>query len=166
MVKRLRRWLPGPKHGVARGVAVYGSPGYARDAGSLNAALGQWPALRSWAEGRGLSLRAEPENLRLLDQEIAEELHRLDQEVRERPDDKALKARHRLVHHAAGEAGKFLGTVIISNAAGARWRVWPNGHPVIVTGSGRELDVAALANRRFSTGGPSLADVYDDAVRQ
>jgi hypothetical protein len=48
--------------------------------------------------------------------------------------------------------------------ADARWRVWPNNHPVILTPSGRELDVVAIANRRFSMDGPALADVYADAV--
>jgi hypothetical protein len=80
-MRRWRRWLPGPKHGVANIVAVFGSRGYARDADGLNELLGRWPALLSWADGHG-----------------------------------------------------------------------------------RELDVVAVASRRFSTDGARLADVYADAV--
>ncbi len=144
--KRWRRWLPGPKHGVARGMAVFGSPGYARDVDGLNELLGRWPALCSWAEGHGLALSGVPTDLQLLDHEIGEDHH-----------DAAMTA-------LASEAGLFLGTVIINSAAGARWRVWPNGHPVVLTASGRELDVVAIADRRFSTGVPRLADVHADAV--
>jgi Family of unknown function (DUF6278) len=146
VAKQWRRWLPGPKHGVARGVAVFGSSGYPRDAGGLNAHLGLCPALRSWAQSRGLALSGVPHDLELLDDEIGEQDH------------------DALMAAPASDAGLFLGTVIVNNAAGARWRVWPNGHPVVVTASGRELDVVAVANRRFSTGGPRLADVYADAI--
>jgi hypothetical protein len=146
VVQQWRRWLPGPKHGMARGVAVFGSPGYARDVDGLTELLGRWPALRGWAEGHGLALSGVPEDLQLLDQEIGE------------PHQDAVPMA------LANQAGLFLGTVIINSAAGARWRVWPNGHPVVLTASGRELDVVAIANRRFRTGGPRLADVYADAV--
>ena len=146
MAKQWRRWLPGPKHGLPRGLAVFGSSGYARDVDLLNAHLGRCPALRSWAQGRGFALSGVPQDLQLLDHEIGEQ------------------DRDALMTALANEAGLFLGTVIINNAAGARWRVWPNGHPVVLTASGRELDVVAIANRRFSTGGHWLADVYADAV--
>jgi hypothetical protein len=145
VAKQWRRWLPGPKHGVARGVVVFGSSGYARDVDGLNAHLGLCPALRSWARGRGFALSGVPQDLEVLDDEAGEQDH------------DALTA-------LASDAGLFLGTVIINNAAGARWRVWPNGHPVVLTASGYELDVVAVANRRFSTGGPRLADVYADAI--
>jgi hypothetical protein len=84
-------------------------------------------------------------------------LQLLDREIGEQRPDAAMTA-------LVGEIGLFLGTVIINSATGARWRVWPNGHPVILTASGRELDVVAIANRRFSMDGPALADVYADAV--
>lgn len=112
----------------------------------MNELLGRWPGLRRWAEGHGLALCGVPEDLQLLDQEIGEQPH-----------DAAMTA-------LAGEVGLFLSTLIINRAAGARWRVWPNGHPVILTASGRELDVVAIANRRFSMDGQPLADVYADAV--
>lgn len=146
MAKQWRRWLPGPKHGVARGVAVFGSSGYARDVDGLNVHLGLCRALRSWAQGRGFALSGVPQDLELLDDEIGEQDH-----------DAVMAA-------LANDAGLFLGSVIINNAAGARWRVWPNGHPVVLTASGRELDVVAMASRRFGTGGSRLADVYADAI--
>lgn len=146
VVKQWRRWLHGPKHGVARGVAVFGSPGYAQDVDGLNELLGRWPALRSWAEGQGLALSGVPEDLQLLDQEIGEQRH-----------DAGMTA-------LASEVGLFLGTVIINSAAGARWWVWPNGHPAVLTASGRELDVVAMAGRRFSTGAARLADLYAGAA--
>ena len=45
-----------------------------------------------------------------------------------------------------------------------RWRLWPNGHPVVHLASGRDLDVAAMASDRVSKGAPLLADVYADAA--
>jgi len=134
------------------GAAVFGNPGYARDVAGLNDHLGRWPALLSWAESHGLALTGQPEDLQLLDEVIGVQPH-----------DVAVSA-------LAGEVGLFLGTVIINGAAGARWRVWPNGHPVIVTAAGRELDVVALANDRFGTDrlglglGLGLADIYADAA--
>jgi hypothetical protein len=146
VARQWRRWLPGPKHGVARGVAVFGNPGYARDVAGLSEHLGRLPALRSWAESHGLALSGVPEDLDLLDELIGEQPH------------------DAVVSALVGEVGLFLGTVIINSAPGARWRVWPNGHPVIVTPAGREPDVVALANGRFGTDRLRLADIYADAV--
>lgn len=144
MARQWRRWLPGPKHGVARGVAVFGTRGYAQDVQLLKEHLELCPSLRSWAESRGLALTGVPGDLQLPDQEIGEQ-----------PCDALTAA-------PATDVGLFLGTVIINSGAGARWRVWPNGHPVIVTASDRELDVVALANR--SSAGLRLADIYADAI--
>ena len=102
--------------------------------------------MRSWAESYGLALSGVPEDLELLDQEIGE-----------RPDDAVMTG-------LAGEVGLFLGAVIVNSAVGARWRVWPNGHPVVLMASGRELDVVAIGNRRFSRDGTRLSDIYADAV--
>ena len=49
-------------------------------------------------------------------------------------------------------AGLFLGSVIVATVAGARWRLWPNGHPVVRLASGRDLDVDTMANDRVSKG--------------
>jgi hypothetical protein len=145
-MKEWRRLLPGPKHGMARGVGVFGSPGFERDADGLHEHLGQCQQLRAWAEGRGLALSSIQADLRWLDQEIDAESG----------DAETMPS--------ASEVGLFLGTVIINSSPGAQWRVWPNGHPVVRTASGRELDVVALANLRFRAGAPLLADAYADAV--
>jgi hypothetical protein len=127
-------------------VGVFGGPGFAQDVSGLNELLGRWAALRSWAEARGIALSGVPDDLLLLDQEIGEQ-----------PRDPVLTK-------LANEVGLFLGTMIINNVEGARWRVWPNGHPVVLTASGREHDVIGLANRRMRADGPPLAEVYADAV--
>jgi Family of unknown function (DUF6278) len=62
------------------------------------------------------------------------------------------------------EAGRFLGTVIVAQVPGARWRLWPDGHPVVRLPAGRDLDVIAVAHDRVSTGAPLLADVYAGAA--
>jgi hypothetical protein len=49
------------------------------------------------------------------------------------------------------------------NVAGARWHVWPNGHPVIQLADGRESDVVALVAERLRTGRPTLPQVLSDA---
>jgi hypothetical protein len=54
--------------------------------------------------------------------------------------------------------------VIVATIAGARWRLWPNGHPVVRLASGRDLDVAAMASDRVGKGVPLLVDVYTDAA--
>ena len=53
--------------------------------------------------------------------------------------------------------------MIVATVAGAHWRLWPNGHPVVRLASGRDLDVAAMASERVSKGVPRLADIYADA---
>jgi Family of unknown function (DUF6278) len=99
--------------------------GFAQNADGLNGLVGRWPALLTWAGSRGLALSGVPDELQLLDHEIGEQPH-----------DAA-------VTQLAGEIGLFLGTVIINSSSGAQWSVWPNGHPIILTESGHELDVVA-----------------------
>ena len=62
------------------------------------------------------------------------------------------------------EAGLFPATVIIASVAGARWRVWPNGHPVVRLASGRELDAVAVGDDRVSKGAPRLTAAYAGAA--
>ncbi len=137
--------MPGPRRGVARGVAVYGHPRGA-DPDHLLELLGRCAQLRSWARLHGLVLSGMPEELELLDQ-VIDEL----------PTDGELPA-------PGNEAGLFLGTVIVRSVVGAHWRVWPNGHPVIRLASGRELDVVAMGNDRVSKGAPRLMAVFADAA--
>jgi hypothetical protein len=148
MRNRLRRWIPGHKHGLARSVAVYGVP--RPDPAQLDELLGRCAQLRTWARARGLELDGSPDDLELLDHAI---------------DDLIAKGDgHSPMAAVEPEAGLFLGTVIIASIPGARWRLWSNGHPVVCLTTGRNLDVVAMANDRVSKGAPLLADVYADAA--
>jgi uncharacterized protein DUF6278 len=139
-----RRWMPGPKRGVARGVVVYGHP-HVPDPDHLHELLGRCEQLRRWARMHGLVLSGIPEDLELLDQ-VIDELSPMEPSAQ------------------GNEAGLFLGTVILASVAGTRWRVWPNAHPVIRLASGRELDVVAMGNDRVRKGTPRLITVFTDAA--
>ena len=149
MGNRWRRWIPGPKHGLPRGVAVYGVPGRP-DPEQLGELLGRCDQLRAFTRAHGFELDGSPEDLGLLDRAIDEATGGLGGPSR--------------TGAALAEAGLFLGSVIIATVAGARWRLWPNGHPVVHLASGRDLDVAAMASDRVSKGAPRPARVYADAA--
>jgi hypothetical protein len=141
-----RRWVRGPKHGVARGVAVFGSPGFHKDPGALADLLADCSQLRAWAENHGPQLDDSPESLVALD----DALDRFaDQQATQR---------------LANEAGHYLGTVLARHGGGARWQVWPNGHPVIRLPSGHDLDVVAIVNGASRVGKLQLAKHYADAI--
>ena len=144
---RWRRLAFGPKHGMARGVAVYGAG--QNDAGRLDELLGRCERLRASARVKGLELTGAPEDLGLLDQAIGRATAESD---------------NRWLAAVGNQAGLYLGTVIIASVPGARWRLWPNGHPVVRLAEGRDLDVVALANDLVSSGAPLLADVYADVA--
>ena len=149
MRQQWRRWLRGPKHGLARKSIVYGVP---RHPGPehLHALLGQYKSLQEWGRLQGFDLDPVPEDLAVLDEAI-------DRFIEE-------DGRHRQMSAVESEAGPFLGTVIVSTIHGAHWRLWPNGHPVVRLASGRDLDVIALADDRLRSGQPRLATVYADAA--
>ncbi|MGH3396481.1 MAG: DUF6278 family protein [Streptosporangiaceae bacterium] len=134
-----RRWLRGPKHGIARGVAVWG--GSEADAGSLADTLASCPTLRSWAAARSITLDGTPGSLDALDSATA---------TADEHGQRALDA----------EGALYLGTVLVRQLPGARWHVWPNGHPVIRLVSGRDLDVVAVVSHRMRAGSRELAVVY------
>ena len=149
---RWRRWIPGPRHGLPRGVAVYGVP--RPDPEQLDGLLDRCHQLRAWARAHGFELEGVPVDLGLLDQAFEEAINQADS-----PLGGPLP-----IAPVASEAGLFLGTVIIASVPGARWRVWPNGHPVVSLSPGRDLDVVAMAHDRISRGAPLLASAYADAV--
>ncbi len=153
MGNRWRRWIPGPKHGLPRGVAVYSVPGRP-DPGQLGELLGRCDQLRAFVRAHGFELDGSPEDLGPLDQAIDEAT---DQATSE------LGGLSRIGATLNG-VGLFLGSVIVATVEGARWRLWPNGHPVVRLAPGRDLDVAAMASDRMSKGAPRLADVYADAA--
>lgn len=66
---RLAGLLPGPKHGIARGVAVFGSS----DGGDCASLAENFPTcerLHAWAAEHDLDLSGEPDSLRVLDQAV------------------------------------------------------------------------------------------------
>ena len=138
---------------AARSVGVFGVS-HGPDPGQLDALLGQCEQLRIWARAQGFELDGVPDDLVLLDQAF-------DQSI-----DLARSELGGPLRNAAlgSEAGLFLGTVIITAVPGSRWRLWPNGHPVVRLPSGRDLDVVALAHDRMNRGTPLLAEVYADAA--
>jgi hypothetical protein len=141
-----RRWVPGTKHGIARGVAVWGSPGFQKAPGQLADLLAECRKVRAWAEEHGFRLDGSPESLSALD----ETLDRF--------------ADQQTASGLANEAGLYLGTVLIRHDDGARWKVWPNGHPVVRMPSGHDLDVVAIVNDASRTGKLELAKHYADAI--
>lgn len=117
----------------------------------LNELLGRCDRLRTWARAHGFELEDVPEDLGLLDQAFEEAINQ---------GGSGLGG----PLPVAGEAGLFLGTVIIATIPGARWRVWPNGHPVVRLLPGRDLDVVAMAHDRVTRGVPLLAAAYASAA--
>lgn len=65
VTNRWRRWIPGPRHGLPRGVAVYGVPRL--DPEQLDGLLGRCHQLHIWARAHGFELEGVPEDLGLLD---------------------------------------------------------------------------------------------------
>ena len=57
------------------------------------------------------------------------------------------------------ETGLFIGTVLVRNLPAARWRLLPNGYPVVHLAENTDLDVIALARARLETGAPDLRTV-------
>jgi hypothetical protein len=141
-----RPWLSGAKHGIARGVAVYGSPGFQKDPGQLADLLAECRKLRTWAQEHDIHLDGSPESLSALD----EALDRF--------------ADQQTTNGLANEAGCYLGTVLVRQDDRARWEVWPNGHPVVRMTSGHDLDVVAIVNDASRSGKLELAKRYADAI--
>jgi hypothetical protein len=133
-------------------VAVYGVP--RPNPEHLDGLLGRCEQLRTWARAHGFELDGVPDDLALLDQALDEAIEQASGEL-----GGPLR-----IAAVGNQAGLFLGTVIIATVPGARWRMWPNGHPVVRLPSSRDLDVVAMANDRVSKGAPLLADVYADAA--
>jgi hypothetical protein len=145
-MRRFRRtWLPGPKHGVARVVAVLGSPGFRRDSEQIADQMADCRNLRAWAGAHGGDLDDGPGSLSWLDRAL----------------DPLSEADRRLLQV---EGGLYLGTVMVGHLAGARWHIWPNGHPVVKLGSGHELDVVAIVGNPAGAGQSRLAALYTDAA--
>jgi hypothetical protein len=111
--------------------------------------------LRTWARIRhGLELDNVPADLPLLDRALAEAREAASSEF----------GGPSRIASLGSQAGLYLGTVIVASVPGARWRAWPNGHPVVRLSAGLDVDVVAIASNSVSQGSPLLADAYADAA--
>jgi hypothetical protein len=140
-------WRHGRKRGAARGVGVFGGPGFADDAQSLTDLLGRHEDLTDWMSTAGADLQVSAAGLQAVD--VLMDTRR---------DAPALTA------NLANKVGLFLGTVLIHEISGAGWHIWPNGHPVIRLTTGKDFDVTALTETRVRTGHPHLTAVLDQAA--
>jgi hypothetical protein len=137
----------GPKHGIARGVAVYGTT---TPAGleTVDGPLGNSDRLQVWSRSHGVVLNNDSEGLEALDAHL---------------DEWFADPSHHELFGLANEVGIYLGNVIVKSVAGAHWKVWPNGHPVISFASASEIDVIAKVGERLLSSGSSLPSIYTSA---
>jgi Family of unknown function (DUF6278) len=136
-----RQWLPGPKHGIARGVAVFGPN--VSDADALSEVLRRDDRLQAWAATMGVVLTGEPEDLRRLDEVVT---------FGAVPPD--------VLSWLPNAAGLYLGTLLVDTVDGAAWAVWPNGHPVVRLPGGADADVTAIAGRAVTSRSSDLWSAY------
>ncbi|MET9883029.1 DUF6278 family protein [Streptomyces sp. NPDC006430] len=138
----LDNWLN--RHETERGAGL--AAAVTDDPEGANELFSECEMLRVQARAAGLELDGSPASLEALDQ---------------------LMPRWRRDPEAApwlgNDAGFYLGTVIIRTQPGAAWRVWPNGQPVILLASGRELNVVEAGVSWAMTGSPELSQVYAEA---
>jgi Family of unknown function (DUF6278) len=139
----------GPKHGIPRGVAVFGSPGF-DDPPALGDLLSRCARLRSWGLGHGIQLMNDPNSLTALDSKL---------------DDWQSDPTHHGKVDLTNDVGIYLGHVIVTHVDGSHWQLWPNGHPVVRLKSGTEIDVISIASdrleRRVSGLGETFAKIAD-----
>jgi len=140
----------GPKHGVARGVAVFTSKG-SENSDFVIGALPDSGRLRRWSLEHGVILTDDLASLEELDAHL---------------DEWNADPSHFESVDLGNEVGMYVGSAILQNVAGARWRIWPNGHPVIALESGEDCDVIALVNERIMRSTPSLASIFERASTQ
>ena len=136
------------RHEMARGVAVFTN---AESPGSnfVKGPLPEGGRLHQWALDHGVDLTDDLASLELLESHLDE--WNGDQDHFEHVD-------------LGNEIGVYVGNVILAHAQDSKWRVRPNGHPVIVLGVGRKIDVIAMTNDRVNGKGASLGSIYTFAV--
>ncbi|MET7895932.1 DUF6278 family protein [Streptomyces mirabilis] len=133
------------KHGPAFGVAVFSDGDH--DADGVAELLSECELLRSQAHQAGVELDDSVASLEALDQLLP----------RWRDDEESLP-------WLGNDAGLYLGSVIVRTVPGARWEVWPNGHPAVRLASGREIDVVASGHTWASSGAPELSQLYAEVA--
>jgi Family of unknown function (DUF6278) len=126
---------------------VFGPRRFADDADGLASLLGRRERLAAWLATQGRHFEDSPETLAVVDSLLDGWV--MDPEIGPQ---------------LGNEVGLFLGSVIVRVVAGARWQLWPNGHPVVRLRSGHEYDVVALVEQRLRANGPGLTEVLGDAI--
>jgi hypothetical protein len=126
---------------------VFGPQGFLDDADALATLLGRRELLATWLAGLGRPFDETPETLAVVDGLLD-----------------GWAADPEIGPQLVNEVGLFLGSVIVRVVAGARWQVWPNGHPVVRLRPGHEYDVVDLVEQRLHANGPGLMAVLDDAT--
>jgi hypothetical protein len=137
----------GPKHGIARGVAVFGTS-TSIPVEAVNGPLSDSGRLVRWSLSQGVVLADDPTGLEVLDLHL---------------DEWAANPTHYEHVDLGNQVGIYLGNIIVKHVTGAKWKVWPNGHPVISLASAREMDVVAMVSERLRHSGPSLTSIYASA---
>lgn len=63
-----------------------------------------------------------------------------------------------------GDAGLYLGTVIVRTVPGSGWMLRPDDQPVVRLASGREVDVLEEGRSWAETGTPELSQIYAEVA--
>jgi Family of unknown function (DUF6278) len=113
------------------------------DAGAAAELLAECDLLQARAADAGVELDGSVRSLELLDQ--------IPPRWRDDPEE---------VAELGNDAGLYLGTVIVRTVPGAAWRLWPDGTPVVVLPSEREIDVAEAGRGWAEHGTPELSQAY------
>ncbi|WP_127782836.1 DUF6278 family protein [Rhodococcus sp. X156] len=124
---------------MARGVAVFDVRDLPADLKSVSSERTSSEELEGWLAERGQALTGSTDDLVLVDSALDDWVQ--DPEIAPALDN---------------EVGMYLGDVLVQHVEGARWHVWPNGHPIVRTESGHEYDVTALVSQRVRQGKPLL----------
>lgn len=140
----VEKWLK-RDDGAPRGVAVPAT--LADDREGIAELLAECELLRSQAAAAGVSLDDSADSLSALDQ--------LTPRWRDDPERTSW---------LGNDAGLYLGTVILHTVPGSAWQVWPNGRPVILLASGREVDVVSAGLDWAECGTPEMAQAHAEAA--
>jgi hypothetical protein len=115
--------------------------------GGLAELLSECELLRSQADDAGVELDDSVGSLTALDQLVPR--------WREDPEE---------LPWLGNDAGLYLGTVMVRHVPGAAWVIRPDGQPVVLLDSGREIDVVAAGHEWAESGAPELSQFYAEAA--
>jgi hypothetical protein len=133
------------RHGEGGGVAL--SDALSADPEGVAQLLSECELLRDQARRAGVELDDTADSLAALDQLLPR--WRDDPEV---------------VPWLGGDAGLYLGTVLVRTVPGAVWVLRPDGQPVVRLPSEREVDVLEDGHSWAETGTPELSQSYAEVA--